>query len=523
MDPEPQQPQETRVKRRRGGTRKKTGWFGFCFFFVSRLNSLNSFSFTCKARHTHCDEKKPVCSNCERLGLECRASEFIARSAWCSTDKGKSKRRGSLASPNSAVSADIQVFGPPTSTWDIFRSSWPDSKNFSESANASSASSVLSTSPVTPVPTLQPTTSQQTVPLSPETVFLLNEYQRGLAKWMDLFDHGCTYQRHVCRRALTSDLLLKCICAFTARQLCLLASGEIWSPVATKYYSQALNLLIKQLNSPEPRGDELTAVMLLSSYEVLAAQGQEHRRHYEGAMKLIRMQGISARSIGLDRANFWIWIRHEIAVSIMNETPLQMSPRYWNVSWRDGETEEDSLGNHVLWLVGRAVDWVFGKGTPREYHDLLRDTERWHSGLSATFRGVKYGDPVEDGIFKVYFAVPAAAAAMLWFHLLHILLYAEPVLKDATYAAKVQAHATEVINISISDIADQARCFSIIPLYFAGKHVNSIVRKTRVWVLLDDIQTELGYHTRSSIEGLQKLLDPASRKDRNQTESTTLS
>lgn len=76
-------------------------------------------------------------------------------------------------------------------------------------------------------------------------VFLLDEYRKGLATWMDLFDHSGTYQREIARRSLGSELLLTCVCAFTARQLGLLASGEIWVPIATKYYTQVLNLLSK--------------------------------------------------------------------------------------------------------------------------------------------------------------------------------------------------------------------------------------------------------------------------------------
>lgn len=92
-----------------------------------------------------------------------------------------------------------------------------------------------------------------------------------------------------------------------------------------------------------------------------------------------------------------------------------------------------------------------------------------------------------------------------------------------------------MINISISEIPDQARCFSITPLYLgelnstggykdsvhesgplilhvAGKHINGIVLKTRVWTLLDNIQTELGYYTRNKVEALQRRLEPTSRK-----------
>jgi hypothetical protein len=155
--------------------------------------------------------------------------------------------------------------------------------------------------------------------------------------------------------------------------------------------------------------------MLLSSYEILAAEGEEYRQHCEGAMKLIRTQGINAQSTGLDRANFWIWIRHEINVAIANETPLQMAPKYWDVKWREGETEEDMLGNQILWLVGRAVDWVYGNGTPFEYHDLLSDTERWHAALPPSFCGIKYGEPIEDGLSKLHFAVPAAGKSSGFF------------------------------------------------------------------------------------------------------------
>lgn len=411
------------------------------------------YSFTCKARHTRCDEKKPVCSNCERLGLECRASEFIAYSRWCPTDQSSTGRRESFAS-----AVDPQTPDPPTSTWDIFRLDLPGLKSSGGSAHNGSSESSSQSAASTTHPTFQPKAPSPSIPLTPEMVFLLNEYRKGLAKWMDIFDHSCTYQREIPKRALTSELLLFCICAFTARQLSLSASGEIWTPVATNYYAQALTLLIKLLNSPAPQDNALSAVMLLSSYEVLAAQGQEHRRHYEGAMKLIFMQGISARACGLDRANFWIWIRHEITISVINGTPLQMSPKYWNVSWREGETEEDALGNQLLWLVGRAVDWVYGSGTLSEYYDLLRDTEHWYGGLSESFRGVKFGGPVEDGLCKVHFAHPAAgtshsdpsrrsfltclAAAMIWYHLLHILLYAEPVLRDVAYAPNVSGTLT---------------------------------------------------------------------------------
>ena len=150
------------------------------------------------------------------------------------------------------------------------------------------------------------------------------------------------------------------------------------------------------------------AAMLLSSYELMAASGLEHRKHYEGAMKLIKMRGINGQSIGFDKANFWIWARHEITIAISNESPLQTSPKYWNVDWEEENTKDEALGNQMLWLVGRAVDWVYGDGNPSLHHELLQDSERWYKGLSKPFRGLYYGEPVDIGLSKIHFASSAA-------------------------------------------------------------------------------------------------------------------
>ncbi|KAL9117861.1 MAG: hypothetical protein Q9187_005599 [Circinaria calcarea] len=232
---------------------------------------------------------------------------------------------------------------------------------------------------------------------------------------MDLFDHTASYQRDVTRRVLVSELLLHCVCAFSAKHLSLLVSGEIWNPVAVRYYGEALHMLIKLLGSTESQDDALTATILLSSYEMIAAQGQEHRRHFFGAMMLIKTHGISARSTGLDRANFWIYIRHDIVVALLTESPLLMSAKEWNVTWRMGETDEDALGNQLLWLLARTIDLTYANdpladpvSAAIERRDLIRDLDMWHNGLPMSFLGVKYGEATEEGFSKLYFAVPAS-------------------------------------------------------------------------------------------------------------------
>ncbi|KAK9625364.1 hypothetical protein V6Z98_005445 [Aspergillus fumigatus] len=60
-------------------------------------------------------------------------------------------------------------------------------------------------------------------------------------------------------------------------------------------------------------------------------------------------------------------------------------PWFWNIHWRQGETEEDSLGNQVWWLVGRALDLVYGKGELFGYYSSPHEAENWYASLSECF------------------------------------------------------------------------------------------------------------------------------------------
>ena len=47
---------------------------------------------------------------------------------------------------------------------------------------------------------------------------------------MDLCDHEAIYQGAVARCVLRSELLLRCVWVFTAKNVSLLKSEEIWKP-----------------------------------------------------------------------------------------------------------------------------------------------------------------------------------------------------------------------------------------------------------------------------------------------------
>lgn len=316
----------------------------------------------------------------------------------------------------------------------------------------------------------------QSITLTSETAYLLQTYVRTVAVWMDLFDFSLVYQLRVPQLVISSPLLFHCVCAFTANHLALsnASSNPAWKFVAVKHYGEALRLLIEALSMPDHE-HALTASMLLLSYEIHEAQrSEDYRRHFLGLTTLIRERGITAQCSGTDRANFWIYVRHEIALALSSEQPTVNDPAEWAVRWIEGETREDYLGNHVLWILARVVNLIFGpegrsESGKEKRHAFLNELEVWRSGLSETFVGIPYGDEDEEGFRKVYFPVTAAAAAAFWYHIVHVLLYAEPTLQDESYVPLIQEQVMKITNIAISDFPAALMVFSTHGLFY-GKH-----------------------------------------------------
>ena len=331
----------------------------------------------------------------------------------------------------------------------------------------------LSTATTSPPTTINSSSLADQKAISSEGAFLLQTYVKTVATWMDLFDHSSTYQLKIPPLALASPLLFHCVCAFTANHLALSnkSLNASWKLVAVRHYGQALRLLIDALEIPFCE-TAMTSSMLLLSYEIHGAiKSEDYRRHFLGLTMLIKSHGITAQSTGTDRANFWIYCRHEIAVALANERPLVLNPEEWAVSWQEGEVREDVLGNQMMWILARVINVVFAPDGATDAsrparEAFLQELETWRAGLSPCFIGIPYGDTDEDGFRKIYFTVTAAAAAAFWFHIAHILLYTEPILQDENYVPLIQDQAMKITNITISDFPAALKVFSTHGLYY---------------------------------------------------------
>ncbi|PVH75722.1 hypothetical protein DL98DRAFT_657920 [Cadophora sp. DSE1049] len=355
---------------------------------------------------------------------------------------------------------------------------------------------------------------------------LLHNYQRGIGAWMDLFDHGLNYQREVVRRAYSSQLIMQALCALSSKQLSMVTPGEVWHAAAGRYYGESLRLLISALvDATSSQQDALLATILLSSYELLASPGLDHRRHVLGAVTLIKKHDFTARSKSLERASFWVYARLDIALALINECPTMLGPEEWNVSWAEQEMEEDGLANQMLWILAKVIAFTFREGQVLPEADLsfrselLVEMNTWFEALPPSVKGVSYGPPSRDGFVKHWFAVPVSAAAMFTYHLANLLLLGEGVncsiQKDDHSQAAIQYHAHYIGDICQSDIADAALVQGVQPLYYgefshvstAAKHIDGLARKAKLWAILEDIEARLGFHTSSRVVKLQELAD----------------
>ncbi|KAI1454138.1 hypothetical protein F4805DRAFT_333930 [Annulohypoxylon moriforme] len=448
--------------------------------------------YTCRARHVKCDEEKPKCGHCVRKGYECVQPGFIISST--SVQKAASTPRGKT--PEIEVDNNIH----PSSASDVFRLSQTE---LTRSLVPVASNAKLLTS------------------LDPETAELLRVYQGGIATWMDLYDFSLTYQRDTLRLALSSALIRESICALSAKQLELTRERFVWASVAARRYGESLRLLIDACaDSNADQQEVLMATILLSSVELLAAPGPDHKRHLYGANSFVKSRKIDATCKGIDRASFWIYARQDLAMSLMNECPTLLPPANWNVSWSRNRVE-DEMGNNMVWLCSCVTSFVFG-GRPSalgnenfdEFRRLMEALDAWFENAPQTCKGVSCGTPDHDVFEELWFPVSAAAAAMATYHEAKLLMlgeyrekFAPPFPECGDVGPQLQYHSMRIASIAISKISDGAFVNTLQPLYFAAKYVDSIQKKARIWSILSEIETRLGFHTASRIEQLQNLVE----------------
>lgn len=260
-----------------------------------------------------------------------------------------------------------------------------------------------------------PRTSTQQLRLSKQCIDLVQMYQDGIGVWMDVCDDTLTFQRHVVRLALSSDLLLHSICALSAKQMSLVKERYLWEPVAADHYGTSLRLLMRDLDRSDISRDvTLAAAIFLCSYELMANPGTEYKKHMLGARTLIQTYKAMNGNTDVERASFWIFARQDVAMAIENETQTLIHPSEWEAAVDRLGNSEGGLGNKIVWLLARTVQVRFtstGKADAQASalgaHDVSSAIDQWWRDLPPTTHGVRVEEESEDGLTEIWFHAPS--------------------------------------------------------------------------------------------------------------------
>ncbi|KAK9318759.1 hypothetical protein V1517DRAFT_100167 [Lipomyces orientalis] len=477
---------------------------------------------TCRARHTRCDEARPICGNCRKSRLQCQQPEFVS-SKWCA-----------LAPPVMAMETGRGV-EKPLELHSGNQGFEPNSVCPSQSRKMPESSSDARHQVQSPSGTFCAVADSQAAPLltepliTAEIVHLLRVYEKGIATWMDVFDSDLTYQRNLLCLVSSSPLLLNAICALAARQLSLISSPLTWKPVAEHYYSQTVHLLARLLNDyPTKMELAIVGTILLSSYELLAFPGLDYQRHFNGAKTIVDSLRAHKSASCLTRASFWIYARHEVAEALNRSSPTLHDPSLWpKFDLSETEPTEDSFCNDILRLCAETVCFVFGKTSmsrskrrTREISALQEELDDWLRLCPNQWKGIQYE---EDGNVRYWFPRPNFAAGLVFYHLSMLLLWIERKKVQEGSASvnensdQVDAHSKKIILIALSSLPDSAIVVIVQPLCYgkkqrrplfylqtltdsAAKHVTLTTLREDAILLLDDIEKRTGFHTKSKLE-----------------------
>jgi hypothetical protein len=209
----------------------------------------------------------------------------------------------------------------------------------------------------------------------------------------------------------------------------LIGDSFLWEPISTRYYGKSLGLLIEELEKQQSSRDiVIAATILLCSYELLACPGADYQKHQFGARSLFQTHNIASTGTKLEKASFWIYARQDVSMALVHECATLVSPQEWPTISECEEVEEDVLGNQILWILAKLIQFKFSPDRGRGSHDsvlqkLISEIDLWWEKFPTSARGIATAELPDNGLKKVWFCVPSAGSHISTFHSRFILIF----------------------------------------------------------------------------------------------------
>ncbi|THC99325.1 hypothetical protein EYZ11_001231 [Aspergillus tanneri] len=267
---------------------------------------------TCKRRRKRCDETKPSCSNCVRLGMACEGygsmwAKPLNPSAQVFQQSMPPKRQRLSASPCSS--------GPPAGR----TSPCPDFSGYPPSCVPSSSSLNADGKEDRPFDAktrnLSRTTNDgsdaaridhlEVVPLKPssnithlshlEAHYLQYHMVQGSKLMVNLESDENPLRSLLIPRACSSPLVMNALCAVSAVHLANRTHNSLDAQTAaTNYYIQTMSGLRSILSAASGRGypeETILAVALLCKYEIVRGSVKQWEMHLDALERLVISRG----------------------------------------------------------------------------------------------------------------------------------------------------------------------------------------------------------------------------------------
>ncbi|KAL4893364.1 fungal-specific transcription factor domain-containing protein [Aspergillus ambiguus] len=268
---------------------------------------------TCKRRRKRCDEAKPTCRACNRLGLSCEGygsmwAEPLNPSAQVFQQATASKRRRTGFSPALEYSPVSSEELSPRSIPSSYLSPSPSPSSFeygtiqirSPSADSTDAANFNE-------PLFEPKKADELTVVIPspsgcishlstiETHYLQYHMEHGSKLLANLENDENPLRSLLIPRALSSPLLMKALCALSAMHFANRSQDSLCAQTtAADYYVQTLSGLRSGL-AGNPGGalpdESIIAVGLLIKYEIVRGSVQQWSVHLDALEKLLISRG----------------------------------------------------------------------------------------------------------------------------------------------------------------------------------------------------------------------------------------
>ncbi|KAL4959149.1 Zn(II)2Cys6 transcription factor [Aspergillus stella-maris] len=264
---------------------------------------------TCKRRRKRCDEAKPSCHNCDRLGLTCEGYG----SMWAvplgpaahvfKAEPANSPRFRTSLSPALSIGSSGSSMGQTLSATDLSSTTVSTPLTEKDDLDGSNeASPVSAPSPDNQLAVASPNPSKHITHLSHlDSHYLQYHMEQGSKLLANLEADDNPLRSLLIPRALSSPILMNALCAVSAVHFSNRANSS-WSASAgnegANYYIETMQGLRTTLAAYQGQGltrsfpdDAILAVSLLCKYEIVRGSVKQWAVHLEALQTLVTSRG----------------------------------------------------------------------------------------------------------------------------------------------------------------------------------------------------------------------------------------